>query len=78
MDKFTIETGLNNAGMPVIKCSPDYYDELINECRKMVNVSIEMGTFKTFAKTYPAICVLSQMMNIKEGLNSHNPTTNAT
>ena len=71
MDKYSVETGLNKDGMPVIKCSTEYYEELIQECRSMVRYSIEMGTFKMFARTYPGICVLANMPTISELFNSN-------
>ena len=71
MDKYIMETGLNKDSLPVIKCSPDCYDELIKESRSMVRVSIEMGTFNLFARTYPVICLLARMPTMAEVLNSN-------
>lgn len=71
MGKYTVETGLNKDGHPVIKCSPEYYDQLIKECRAMIRVSTEMGTFKMFARTYPAVSVLATMPTMKEVLNDN-------
>lgn len=71
MDKYTVETGLNKDGIPVIKCSHAYYDELIKECRAMIKASSEMRTLDLFTKTYPAVSVLSTMPLMSEILNAN-------
>ena len=73
MDKFTVETGLNKDGIPVIKCSPAYYDELINECRDMIESHKVAGTLslRQFVKTYPAIANLALMPTMAENFNAN-------
>ena len=71
MEKYTVETGLNTNGNPVIKCSKDYYNELVQECREMVRVSTEMGTLDIIARAYPAICLLATMPTVEEVFNAN-------
>lgn len=71
MKKFSVETGLNKDLIPLIKCSPAYYDQLIIECRTMIKVAIENGRGKFLAANYPAICVLAKMPTVEEGLNKY-------
>lgn len=71
MDKYTMEAGLNRDRLPVIKFSPDCYDEVIKECRLMVRTSVDMGTFGLFSRTYPAICLLATMPTMAEAFNAN-------
>ncbi len=71
MSKFTAETGLNKDGIPVIKCSPAYYDELILECRSMIESHKRAGTLEIFIKTYQSIGNLALMPTMAEVLNAN-------
>jgi hypothetical protein len=74
-DKYTIETGLNAKNQPVIVCSPEFYDQLIQDCRNIFS----SGDYKAFtdetekrlhremiAKAFPAIGVLATHPTVNE------------
>lgn len=69
MDKYTIETGLTADGTPVIKCSPDFYDELVLECRELLEQSARQKGLKLFIEYFPAIAALASMPIIAETKN---------
>lgn len=71
MSKYTMETGLNLDGQPVIKCSPDCYDELIKECRELLEVHRKSKSLRDFVKTYPVVSLLATMPTMAEILNSN-------
>ena len=69
MDQYTVETGLTADGTPVIKCSPDFYDELVLECRELLEQSARQNNLKVFAEYLPAIAALASMPIIAETKN---------
>jgi hypothetical protein len=71
--KFYIETGLASDLNPVIKCSPDMYDQIIQECRNIVSdikkLPTEIG--KEEAKKIAALWILSTHPKCSE-INKQN------
>jgi len=65
---YTIEIGLASDGLPVIKCSPEFYEKLFEELDAMIKVQIEMGLFPTFARKYTAISALTAYMKQSEAM----------
>lgn len=65
---YTIEIGLASDGLPVIKCSPEIYEKLLEELDAMVRVQIEMGVFPAFARKYTAISALTAAMKQTEAM----------
>ena len=75
--KYEVETGLNAKQQPVIVCSPDFYDQLICECRalsdmknfnnlKAVNPDLYKKMAEFTATMFPALTILSQHPSFSE------------
>lgn len=69
MAKYSVETGLTKEGIPIIKCSPGFYDELINECRHLINGAKANKELKPFIKKFPAIGALASMPTMEESID---------
>ena len=66
MDKYEVQTGLNRVQNPVILCSPEYYDLLIDECRRIFQYARENGNLEQIIKEFPALAVLGQHPKFSE------------
>ena len=71
MKKYSVECGLNHKGVPIIKCSPEYYEQLIDECRHLIHIAKQSDTLKNFLLDFPAIGALATMPKMSESINSN-------
>lgn len=80
--KYEVETGLNAKHQPVIICSPDFYDQLIHECRilsdmknfenlKSVDPDLYQNVADFLATRFPALIILSQHPSFSEIKNQN-------